>query len=66
MKKAMVVRSGGSIGESKKELDLKGRVIVERCDTLEEAKESARRRNRGLSVGEKSYYKIKYHAISIR
>lgn len=53
--KYLVIRKGGSVGEkpSQKEFNSK-----------EEAKEYAKRMNKQLSSGEKSYYKIKYIIVS--
>lgn len=60
-----VVMQGGSIGSGKSKYLVKGLPIVETFATIEEAKEYAVRRNKSLSPGEKSYYRMKYIATPI-
>ena len=48
-----VIRTGGSIGE-------KPTNIIATYEDKEIAKQHARRLNRGLTPGERQYYKIKY------
>jgi hypothetical protein len=63
--KYVVVRSGGSIGESKGSFDRSNNKLIEIFDNEnaeEEAKNFAKRMNSTLSPGEKKYYKIKYIA----
>jgi len=49
-----VIRTGGSIGENR------DTNIVTTYEDKEVAKQHARRLNRGLTPGERQYYKIKY------
>jgi len=61
-----VVRVGGSIGEVAKDglTDKRGNLIVATFDSKEEAKELAKRRRKGLSVGERKYYKMTYRVVT--
>jgi len=54
-----VHRHGGSIGSG-------GPVHVKTHETKEDAKEHAKRLNKGLSPGEKSYYGIKYKVSEVK
>jgi len=57
----VVTQKGGSIGSGKGPR-YKGEVIVSTHDSLEDARETAKRRNKSLSPGEKGYYGMKYKA----
>ena len=62
---------GGSIGERKisSARDLKGQPVKGNTSvksTKEEAKEEAKRRNKMLSPGEKSYYGLRYIVVQVQ
>jgi hypothetical protein len=59
----MVVVKGGSIGSKKGNTDSKGRSIVSKSMSREEAKDKAKRMNKQLSPGEKEYYRMRYSAV---
>lgn len=50
---------GGSIGSIND-------AVYEVVDTVEEAKASVKRRNKQLTPGEKSYYKMKYYYCKVK
>lgn len=61
-KKYSVYRRGGSIGETSNYHHKHGS-FIKTHDNKEDAKEYAKRSNKTLTPGEKSYYKIKYHVV---
>ena len=64
-----VMLTGGSIGDKPRPRDAKGYVGLsigdEEVYTLDKAKEKAKRMNKALSPGEKSYYKLKYVVVPV-
>ena len=64
-----VMLTGGSIGDKPRPRDAKGYVGLsigdEEVYTLDKAKEKAKRMNKTLSPGEKSYYKLKYVVVPV-
>jgi len=59
----MVLRSGGCLGDQGNGEYYNGKYIVKKDLTQEEAKELAKRRNKSLSPGEKSYYRLHYSVV---
>ena len=65
MKKSFAVTlKGGTIGEQGGEY-IRGERVIETFDTKEEAQIYSKGRNKTLTKGEKSYYKMKYSAVPI-
>jgi hypothetical protein len=64
-----VMLTGGSIGDKPRPRDAKGYVGLsigdEEVYTLDKAKEKAKRMNKALSPGEKSYYNLKYVVVPV-
>ena len=59
-----VLLAGGSVGR-KQGTYINGKLVTKICDSIEQARELANRRNRQLSPGEKKYYRMKYSAVPV-
>ena len=57
---------GGSIGTVKNLTNKKGDLLCDTYDSMFDAVETAKRRNKQLTPGEKSYYRIKYYAAETK